>query len=100
LLGSALLLTMAYARLAGAAPQVSTGLTLGVAANGDRSNVWSSTSFSGGVRGDLLWARTRDADFGIGPYAEVLTTTGKYFWIPPERVSTLECQPMKRPRGS
>jgi len=75
LLGSALLLTIAYARPAGAAPQASAGLTLGVAGNGDRSDIWASTSFAAGLRGDLLWARTRDADFGIGPYAEVLTTT-------------------------
>lgn len=76
LLGSATLLAMAHARRAEADPQFSAGLTLGVAANGDRFQFWSSTAFAAGVRGDLLWARTRDADIGIGPYAEVLTTTG------------------------
>jgi hypothetical protein len=76
LLSGAVLLTMVYARPAGASPQLSAGLTLGVAGNGDRSNIWSSTDFTGGVRADLLWGRARDADFGIGPYAEILTTTG------------------------
>jgi hypothetical protein len=77
LLGSTALLTMVYyAPSADAAPQLSTGMTLGVAGNGDRSHIWSSTDFTGGLRADLLWARTRDADFGIGPYAEALTTTG------------------------
>jgi hypothetical protein len=51
-------------------------VTLGIAANGDRAEIGSSIAFAAGVRGDLLFARTRDADFGIGPYAEVLTTTG------------------------
>jgi hypothetical protein len=64
------------ARIASAAPQLSTGLTLGVAGNGDRSQIWSSTGFTMGARGDLLLGRSRDADFGIGPYLEVLTTTG------------------------
>ena len=75
MLGSVALLTTAYARLAGAAPEVSTGLIVGVAGNGDRSDIWSSTNFEAGFRGDLLWGRSRDADFGIGPYAEILTTT-------------------------
>ena len=76
LLGGVLLLTTANARPARAAPQLSAGLTLGVAANGDRSDAWSSTDFTGGARADLLFGRNRDADFGIGPYVEVLTTTG------------------------
>jgi type VI secretion system protein ImpE len=40
----------------------------------------------------------RDADDLLAACFEVITTTGKYFWISPERVATLECQPMKRPR--
>ena len=71
-----MLLAIAYARPAGADPQTSVGLTLGIGANGERSHVWSSTDFAAGIRGDVLFARNRDADFGIGPYAEVLTTTG------------------------
>jgi type VI secretion system protein ImpE len=40
----------------------------------------------------------RDADDLLATCFEVITTTGKYFWISPERVATLECHPMKRPR--
>jgi hypothetical protein len=29
-----------------------------------------------GLRGELLLGRQRDMDFGLGPYAEVLTTSG------------------------
>jgi hypothetical protein len=49
---------------------------LGAAAKGDRSAVWSSTEFAGGLRAELLFGRQRDADFGLGPYFEALTTTG------------------------
>jgi hypothetical protein len=75
-LGSVTLLITLASRPLSAAPQLSTGLTLGVAGNGDRSDFWSSTGFAMGARGDLLWGRSRDADFGAGPYVEVLTTTG------------------------
>lgn len=40
----------------------------------------------------------RDADDVLATCFEVITTTGKYFWIPPERVELLELHPMKRPR--
>src|SRR5262245_36598345 len=40
----------------------------------------------------------RDADDLLACCFEVITTTGKYFWIPPERVALLEFHPMKRPR--
>ncbi len=40
----------------------------------------------------------RDADDVLASCFEVITTTGKYFWIPPERVVALEFHPMKRPR--
>jgi type VI secretion system protein ImpE len=40
----------------------------------------------------------RDADDLLAGSFEVLTTTGKYFWIPTERVQTLEFHPPKRPR--
>jgi type VI secretion system protein ImpE len=40
----------------------------------------------------------RDADdLSIGNF-EVLTTTGKYFWVPTERVESIEFHPAKRPR--
>jgi hypothetical protein len=59
-----------------AAPQISSTLVVGAAGNGDRSELWSSTHFAGGLRGEVLFGRTRDADFGVGPYLETLTTTG------------------------
>jgi type VI secretion system protein ImpE len=40
----------------------------------------------------------RDGDDLLASCFEVITTTGKYFWIPPERVLILEFHPMKRPR--
>lgn len=40
----------------------------------------------------------RDADDLLASCFEVITTTGKYFWIPPERVATLEFHAPKRPR--
>jgi hypothetical protein len=63
-------------RTAEASPQLNSTLVVGAAGNGDRSHLWSSTDFAGGLRGEALFGRSRDADFGIGPYVEVLTTTG------------------------
>ena len=40
----------------------------------------------------------RDADDLLASCFEVITTTGKYFWIPPERVLLLEFHDAKRPR--
>lgn len=40
----------------------------------------------------------RDADDLLAGSFEVLTTTGKYFWIPTERVVSVEFHPPKRPR--
>ena len=40
----------------------------------------------------------RDADDLVGGNFEVLTTTGKYFWIPIERVDSMEFHAPKRPR--
>src|SRR4030095_1568667 len=40
----------------------------------------------------------RDHDDLLGSVFEVITTTGKYFWIPPERVLLLEFHAAKRPR--
>ena len=49
---------------------------------------------SGGTKFDDF----RDAcDLHAG-FFEVLTTTGKYFWIPTERIETAEFHPPKRPR--
>lgn len=40
----------------------------------------------------------RDGDDLLAPCLEIITTTGKYFWIAPERVASLEFHAMKRPR--
>ena len=40
----------------------------------------------------------RDADDLLAGSFEVLTTTGKYFWIPIERVASVDFHPPKRPR--
>ncbi len=40
----------------------------------------------------------RDADDVVAGSFEVITTTGKYFWIPAERVTLLEFHPPRRPR--
>jgi type VI secretion system protein ImpE len=40
----------------------------------------------------------RDGDDVLSTCFEVITTTGKYFWIPPERVASMEFHPLKRPR--
>jgi len=57
-------------------PQLSTGLTVGAAGKGDRSQLWSSTKLSLGVRGAWLFGRDGDAGFALGPYVEALTTAG------------------------
>lgn len=40
----------------------------------------------------------RDADDILAGTFEVITTTGKYFWIPVERVLSMELHPPRRPR--
>ncbi len=40
----------------------------------------------------------RDVDDLHAGFFEVLTTTGKYFWIPTERVASIEFHPPRRPR--
>jgi type VI secretion system protein ImpE len=51
-----------------------------------------------GHHGEDVFDDLRDADDLLGGSFEVLTTTGKYFWIPIERVQTLEFHAPKRPR--
>ncbi len=40
----------------------------------------------------------RDLDDRTAGFFEVLTSTGKYFWIPTEQVASIEFRPPKRPR--
>lgn len=51
-----------------------------------------------GKLGDKTVEDFRDADDLSAGFFEVLTTTGKYFWIPTERVELLQLHPPKRPR--
>jgi type VI secretion system protein ImpE len=51
-----------------------------------------------GYHGEVAFDDLRDADDLLAGSFEVLTTTGKYFWIPTERVATLEFHAPKRPR--
>jgi hypothetical protein len=60
-------------RPATAEPQATAGLTLGVAGSGVHRELWSTTELHLGLRGDVLFGRSQNSDFGLGPYAEVLT---------------------------
>jgi type VI secretion system protein ImpE len=51
-----------------------------------------------GFHNDVAFDDFRDADDLLAGNFEVLTTTGKYFWIPTERVITAEFHPPIRPR--
>jgi type VI secretion system protein ImpE len=51
-----------------------------------------------GFHNDTPFDDLRDADDLLAGNFEVLTTTGKYFWIPVERVVSAEFHPPKRPR--
>jgi type VI secretion system protein ImpE len=51
-----------------------------------------------GVGNGAAFTDFRDADDLVGGNFEVLTTTGKYFWIPTERVVSMEFHTPKRPR--
>jgi len=47
---------------------------------------------------DASFSDFRDLDDITAGVAEVLTSTGKYYWIPWERVQTVEFHPPRRPR--
>lgn len=64
------------ARPAAAHPQLTSGISIGPAAKGDRSQLWSATDLSLGVRAHLLLGREKVGDFAVGPYVEALTTSG------------------------
>ncbi len=66
-------LVLASSAAAHADPQASVGLTVGAAGAGLNRSIWQSTAFHLGIHGDVLFGRERNADFGIGPYAELLT---------------------------
>jgi hypothetical protein len=66
--------TLGAPRRAAAEPQLTAGVTVGVAGHGERGSLWSSTRLQTGLRGELLFGRDKDASLGIGPYVETLTT--------------------------
>ncbi len=51
-----------------------------------------------GRTGDAAFDDLRDGDDLLAPSFEAITTTGKYFWIPAERVTDIVFHPAKRPR--
>jgi type VI secretion system protein ImpE len=51
-----------------------------------------------GQAGDVAFADFRDADDLLGGTLEVLTTTGKYYWIPADRVASMTLHAPRRPR--
>jgi type VI secretion system protein ImpE len=51
-----------------------------------------------GRSGDRRFDDFRDADDLHAGFFEVLTTTGRYFWIPTERVERVQFHPPRRPR--
>jgi type VI secretion system protein ImpE len=51
-----------------------------------------------GHAGDREFDDFRDTDDLHAGFFELLTTTGKYFWIPTERVERVEFHPPRRPR--
>jgi hypothetical protein len=61
-------------RAASAEPQASVGLTVGAAGEGYDHQFWKQrTAFHLGLHGDVIFGRSTTSDFGIGPYAEVMT---------------------------
>ena len=51
-----------------------------------------------GTRDGQAFEDFRDCDDACAGFFEVLTSTGKYYWIPTERVSSLSLRPIERPR--
>lgn len=56
-----------------AEPQGTAGLTIGVAGAGQERAIWDETLFHLGLHGDVLFGRSKNHDFGVGPYLEVAT---------------------------
>lgn len=70
LLGCALSLASPSAR---ADPQATVGLTVGDAGAGYDRQIWTRNKFHLGLHSDVIFGRSTPTDFGIGPYAEILT---------------------------
>lgn len=59
--------------VAHADPQGTAALTIGLAGVGEDRMLWDDTVFHLGIHGDVLFGRSRNSDFGVGPYVEVAT---------------------------
>lgn len=53
--------------------QFNVGLTIGAAGVGFEHKIWRETDFHFGLKTDLLFGRSKNSDFGFGPYAELQT---------------------------
>lgn len=58
---------------AAADAQVNASWVTGVCGSGTRDAYWQDTCWFNGVRGDVMFGRTRSSDFGIGPYLDAST---------------------------
>jgi hypothetical protein len=56
-----------------AGPQGTVGLTIGAAGAGLNREIWEQTVFHLGIHGDVLFGRSKNTDFGVGPYLELFT---------------------------
>jgi type VI secretion system protein ImpE len=51
-----------------------------------------------GIAGEVPFTGFRDLDDSTAACLEVLTSTGKYYWVPWHRIEILEFEPVRRPR--
>ncbi len=58
---------------AAADPQWNASLVTGVCGVGTHQSWWQHTCWYNGVRGDVLFGRSRYSDIGVGPYVDVTT---------------------------
>lgn len=54
-------------------PQGTGALTIGLAGTGEERKIWDDTVFHLGARGDVLFGRDGNDDFGAGPYLELMS---------------------------
>ena len=72
--GAAALSLLALSAQAKADPQWNASLLTGVCGTGSNA-YWQHTCWFNGLRGDVLFGRSRNADIGVGPFMQ-LTTAG------------------------
>jgi type VI secretion system protein ImpE len=51
-----------------------------------------------GIRDEHPFYDFRDLDDRLAGFCEVLTSTGKYYWIPLDRIRVMDLHPLQRPR--